>query len=299
MPSFSVMTVLALAHSCEGIPWTLHTWQEITGITNGLFPNDDHKLPTSISRADAVNIATYFDALDEKGTRDKWLKFLQARNDPYFGQANGVSMTWLDSLKTNFGCMKKTAKEHREAVELAYLVASADITVKKLRKAFTLVEEYTHKEEEHHFEHLLGQLSALLEVTSWGKFCIKPHGSGGLSKYTGLMLEQLAGEEDMADLEAKCHCKELWVTPKIKLGAPATIFDLSFLNICMDEAHHMHNVNSKYWAVLAMCDRAVMLVATTATPLHMSPKDLIALGRIIGIMYSLSQEPDDLDQEEQ
>ncbi|KAI6009158.1 hypothetical protein EDC04DRAFT_2610706 [Pisolithus marmoratus] len=155
---------------------------------------------------------------------------------------SGVSMTWLDSLKTNFGHMKKTAKEHREAAELAYLVASANITVKNT------------KEEEHHFEHLLGQLSALLEATSWGKLCIKQPGSAGLSKYTGSMLEQLAGEEDMADLEAKCHHKELWVAPKIKLGAPVTIFDLSFLNVCMDEAHHMHSINSKYWAVLAMCD---------------------------------------------
>ncbi|KAI6111419.1 P-loop containing nucleoside triphosphate hydrolase protein [Pisolithus sp. B1] len=623
MPTFSVATALALAYSHVGMPWNFHAWQEITGITDSLIPDDDCKLPTGISHADATEIATYFDVLDKKGTRDERLKFSRAKNDRYLGRVKwnawvsrrysqwGIHNltvnamkenrchphlimkadqldTWPDTdfivnivqptlgfvlfgdeglnelsmvkaplrelvtciilrtlvtLKANFGRMKKTANEYREAAECAYSDVTAvgvNITVKKLRKAFRLVEDYAEyarligtKEEEDHFERLLGQLSTLLQATSRSKSFIGRPGTGGLSKYTRLMLEQLAKEDDVSDLEAmylrlanradtdlgveeesslgqekleyllcfphgrpslfndathhngftpwqdantfqespadldplklrwhqlvgvkasirmsflaqpqlesksggglliadevglgktaqqiafnafvnqvaelqtssgalppaiagtpfycglpkipdlphlfivpgslveqvlhehhvflkphsvdvftyngtakqkaefwskngpyksskhgprhriiiashsalvsdalrafdlsghqKRHRKELWVAPRKKPGAPATIFDLSFLNVCVDEAHHMRNVNSKYWAVLAMRDRAVMLVATTATPLHTSPKDIIALGRMIGIPYFLHQEPDDLDRED-
>jgi hypothetical protein len=56
------------------------------------------------------------------------------------------------------------------------------------------------------------------------------------------------------------------------MTAPSTIFDLDFLNVCIDEAHNMRNKNVKYWAVLAIRDRGVILVAATATPLHTSPR---------------------------
>lgn len=53
---------------------------------------------------------------------------------------------------------------------------------------------------------------------------------------------------------------------------PPTIYDLEFLNVCVDEVHQMRNKGVRYWAILGIRDRAVMVVATTATPLHTSPK---------------------------
>jgi hypothetical protein len=85
MPSLTVATALALAYSHDGSPWDLETWKEITGVSSGLFPDKDCSLPAGISRADANDIVTYFDALSKKGKQDEQVQFSRAK-DRYVGR---------------------------------------------------------------------------------------------------------------------------------------------------------------------------------------------------------------------
>jgi hypothetical protein len=85
MPSFTVATALALAFTHGGTPWDLDSWKEITSISSGLFPKEDGDLPAGISRADANDIATYFDALSKKGTQEQQIQFSRAK-DRYVGR---------------------------------------------------------------------------------------------------------------------------------------------------------------------------------------------------------------------
>jgi SNF2-related domain len=92
---------------------------------------------------------------------------------------------------------------------------------------------------------------------------------------TNARIEALAADAQLAfdiPLHHKKYRKKPWVGPEKKLTAPPSIFDLEFLNVCIDEAHQMRNMNAKYWAVLGIRDRGTILIPTTATPLHTAPK---------------------------
>jgi len=86
MPSITVATALGLAHAQGGIPWDIDSWKEITGVSHGLFPEDDSNLPLGISRADANDISTYFDVLSKKATQEQQIQFSRAK-DRYTGRS--------------------------------------------------------------------------------------------------------------------------------------------------------------------------------------------------------------------
>jgi TATA-binding protein-associated factor len=92
MPSHTVHGALvklwfALAES----PWSFSAWQDITGVTNGLFPLDDSQLPKGWTRKSADDIASYFQQFRDKKSEDERIKFagLQRRvgNDTIPGRA--------------------------------------------------------------------------------------------------------------------------------------------------------------------------------------------------------------------
>lgn len=60
MPTIRLRDAFIRLYGQNGFPWHYPVWQDITGITDGLFPVDDAKLPRGISRSDAQDIESYF-----------------------------------------------------------------------------------------------------------------------------------------------------------------------------------------------------------------------------------------------
>jgi hypothetical protein len=70
--------------------------RHITGVSSGLFPEDDNDLPPSISRTDVNEIATYFDVLVKKSTQEQQVIFSRGK-DRYVGRT-----TWNDWVNKNY-----------------------------------------------------------------------------------------------------------------------------------------------------------------------------------------------------
>ncbi|KAF5362322.1 hypothetical protein D9756_002850 [Leucocoprinus leucothites] len=68
-----------------------------------------------------------------------------------------------------------------------------------------------------------------------------------------------------------------------------TLFGQWFLTITIDEAHHMRNLGIKHSAALCVLERTTIRLIMTATPLHTAPKDISALGRLVGIPHFLDE----------
>ncbi|KAG5719786.1 DNA repair protein rhp26 [Termitomyces sp. T112] len=87
MPSHSAASGLIeiyFATTPPGIMWTWPTWQDVTGIHHGLFPDDDARLPPGLSRSDAIDIKAYFDAYDSIKSKTKKLSFATgSKGAPY------------------------------------------------------------------------------------------------------------------------------------------------------------------------------------------------------------------------
>ncbi|KAF5344038.1 hypothetical protein D9756_011549 [Leucocoprinus leucothites] len=78
-------------------------------------------------------------------------------------------------------------------------------------------------------------------------------------------------------------------TAKAKGSLSNTLFGQWFLTITIDEAHHMRNLGIKHSAALCVLERTTIRLIMTATPLHTAPKDISALGRLVGIPHFLDE----------
>ncbi|TEB22051.1 hypothetical protein FA13DRAFT_1641971 [Coprinellus micaceus] len=92
MPSHTVHGALVkLWFAYPESPWCFPAWQDLTDVTNGLFPSDDSQLPKGWTRKSAEDIAAYFQQFQAKKTEDERIKFagLQRRvgNDTIPGRA--------------------------------------------------------------------------------------------------------------------------------------------------------------------------------------------------------------------
>ncbi|KAF9061747.1 hypothetical protein BDP27DRAFT_1452086 [Rhodocollybia butyracea] len=72
-----------------------------------------------------------------------------------------------------------------------------------------------------------------------------------------------------------------------------TLYHQEYLTVSLDEAHEMRNLGPKYYSALTALKQGRIKLALTATPLLTSPKDLIAMGRLLGIPHFLSDESAD------
>ncbi|KAF5345577.1 hypothetical protein D9756_011032 [Leucocoprinus leucothites] len=75
--------------------------------------------------------------------------------------------------------------------------------------------------------------------------------------------------------------------PKVLLSN--TLFGQWFLTVTIDEAHHLRNAGSKHTAALRLLQQATVRIIMTATPLHTAPKDISALGRLVGLSHFLDE----------
>ncbi|KAF5343888.1 hypothetical protein D9756_011620 [Leucocoprinus leucothites] len=70
----SASALIKLYHM-DGAPWSWPTWQETTGMTHGLFPEDDNYLPKGWTRRNATDVASYFRAYNQLTREDQKIQF--------------------------------------------------------------------------------------------------------------------------------------------------------------------------------------------------------------------------------
>ncbi|KAF9455565.1 P-loop containing nucleoside triphosphate hydrolase protein [Collybia nuda] len=78
MPSHTVHSALIQMHLDDGAPWVYPRWMEITGVTHGIFPDEDSPLPKGLTRQDLVYLRSYFDQYGKKVKEDDKIKFASA-----------------------------------------------------------------------------------------------------------------------------------------------------------------------------------------------------------------------------
>lgn len=82
MPTHTIHSSFTAMYSADtdnpGAPWNLPAWQQISGVTNGLFPKEDSLLPPGWTREMATAIQSYFKQYAEKTTEEAKIKFAAA-----------------------------------------------------------------------------------------------------------------------------------------------------------------------------------------------------------------------------
>jgi hypothetical protein len=68
MPTVRIPDAFIRLYDYNSFPWNCPVWQDITGITDGLFPPDDVHLPSGMSHQDAQDIQSYFTRFLALGT---------------------------------------------------------------------------------------------------------------------------------------------------------------------------------------------------------------------------------------
>lgn len=82
MPAHTIHSAMVeLYFSDDGAPWTFPTWQTLTGVKHGLFPNDDSQLPNGWTRRDADFIRSYLDQYSKLRSQDEKIRFAAARKN--------------------------------------------------------------------------------------------------------------------------------------------------------------------------------------------------------------------------
>ena len=100
MPSQTVHYVLTEMYvSCNEAPWGFPTWQELTSVRHGLFPDDDRQLPAGWTRQTAVEISSYFSQFRARLAEEERATFSKA-DDGLPGRRawrNWVTKLWKDA----------------------------------------------------------------------------------------------------------------------------------------------------------------------------------------------------------
>ena len=97
MPSHTPASALIKFYELGGFPWNMPTWQSLTSIRHGLFPDDDRHLPPGWTRRDADDIKSYFRQYQQQPSEDLKIKFSAARDPSVPGRklwADFVSKNW-------------------------------------------------------------------------------------------------------------------------------------------------------------------------------------------------------------
>ncbi|KAL0575320.1 hypothetical protein V5O48_006649 [Marasmius crinis-equi] len=76
--------------------------------------------------------------------------------------------------------------------------------------------------------------------------------------------------------------KNPWSVPKAMRGAAGTLYGQRYGVVIFDEAHEYRNDGVKHLSALQLASLADLSMVASGTPLHTSPKDIVALSRIVG-----------------
>ncbi|KAF8522952.1 hypothetical protein BU17DRAFT_44313 [Hysterangium stoloniferum] len=69
-----------------------------------------------------------------------------------------------------------------------------------------------------------------------------------------------------------------------------TLFRQDWLMVSLDKAHEMRSIGVKYYSTLALFKQAMVKITLTGTPLQTSPRDISALGQLIGLKGFMTEE---------
>jgi hypothetical protein len=81
MPSHTAAEALLQLYDLGEYPWAWSTWQDITGIQQGLFPSDDNHLPKGWTREDALDIKSFFHKYTQISKTKAKIKFASSSNN--------------------------------------------------------------------------------------------------------------------------------------------------------------------------------------------------------------------------
>ncbi|KXN84276.1 SWI/SNF-like matrix-associated actin-dependent regulator [Leucoagaricus sp. SymC.cos] len=88
MPSHTAACALIKLYAVGGAPWQWPTWQKLTGICHGLFPQDDKDLPPGWTRKDAEDIESYFTGYLNQGSEEDMQRFSKKSGTPAYPGRN-------------------------------------------------------------------------------------------------------------------------------------------------------------------------------------------------------------------
>lgn len=111
--SFTAIYTADPAH--PGAPWNFPAWQRISGVTNGLFPEDDSLLPAGWTRDMATAVHSYFKQYAEKKTEDAKIKFAAATKANSAVPGRKIYTKWFNAMWLKRGIGSQISKIIRKA----------------------------------------------------------------------------------------------------------------------------------------------------------------------------------------
>lgn len=94
----SILSAIMTMYGSSGAPWDYERWKEITGVTHGLFPDDNKQLPRGWSRKDAESVAVFFELFEKKGSEEEHIRFTNAKKDANKVPGRAFFQSWFKTL---------------------------------------------------------------------------------------------------------------------------------------------------------------------------------------------------------
>lgn len=137
MPSHTAASAFIKLYFLDGAPWNWQAWQERTGIRHGLFPSDDAKLPSGLTRQKADDIEAYFRAYNQLDTEEKKINFATKTkgNAAYPGRA--IWNTFVSKNWNRWGIHGLTVAELKD-----WDIHPQDIVTRENAKAWPSADSY-------------------------------------------------------------------------------------------------------------------------------------------------------------
>ncbi|GLB36948.1 putative aortic smooth muscle cell differentiation [Lyophyllum shimeji] len=114
MPTHKGPAALAKMHALNGAPWQWPTWQGLTGIRHGLFPDDDTKLPRGWTRQNAVDVQSFFRAYQQQPTEEAKLSFIANSKGVSAYPGREFWNAWVNRYLPTWGIHALIVEELRE-----------------------------------------------------------------------------------------------------------------------------------------------------------------------------------------
>jgi len=93
-----------------GAPWDFPAWKRISGVTNGIFPEDDSLLPSGWTRETATAIQSYFTQYSEKKTEVAKIKFAASTKANAVVPGRSLWTKWFNSMWIKRGVASNISK---------------------------------------------------------------------------------------------------------------------------------------------------------------------------------------------
>ena len=119
MPTHTIHSFFTALYNADpthpGAPWGLPAWQQISGVTNGLFPEEDSLLPAGWTREMATAVHSYFKQYAEKTTEDNKIKFAASTKANSAVPGRAIWTKWFNAMWTKRGVTSQISKIIRKA----------------------------------------------------------------------------------------------------------------------------------------------------------------------------------------